>query len=126
MLLPYSAWEEACREIEQLVKKQKIAIALGSLKLFNGKNHNLSFTGEGICLSIDVRNNDKSVSFFNALDTLCEKYKALVNISKDSRINHDLITRVYPGYELFKNKLKSFDAGHKIQSELKTRLKLGL
>ncbi len=91
MLIPYKNYENAFIEIQQLIQKKKVAVALGSLKLFNGTTHQLSFSGEGVCLTIDVQESSRAIAFFKELDTICVKHQAIVNLSKDSRADHQLI-----------------------------------
>ncbi len=124
MLIPYKSYEKAFNEIQQLIQRNKIAVALGSLKLFNGTTHQLSFSGEGVCLTIDVQESHKAITFFRDLDAVCVKFNAIVNLSKDSRADHSFISAVFPGFEEFRKKIQSFDPGNVISSELKTRINL--
>lgn len=124
VLLPWDMYEAAFEEIRKLISKMKMAVALGSLKLFNGTAHQLSFTGSGVCLTIDVKESEKSILFFNALDEIAISYGAIINLSKDSRADHALISKLFKKFPDFKDQLIAFDPENKIRSELKTRLNL--
>ncbi len=126
MLIPFNNYEAAFTDISKLIQEMKVAVALGSLKLFNGKSHYLSFTGEGVCLTIDIQESVVATSFFKALDTVCEKYQATINLSKDSRANNELIRKLFKDYNKFKEKINAFDPENYMVSELKKRLKLEL
>jgi len=124
MLFPFQTYETAFDEIRKLIAGMNVAVALGSLKLFNGQSHNLSFTGTGVCLTIDVQDNNKSLAFFKALDQICIKHQAIINLSKDSRADEQLIRSLFKEYPAFRQKIKTNDPGNNINSELKKRLKL--
>ena len=64
MIIPFSNWEKFVNQLQKLINKQKIAISLGSLKLFSGEKKYLNFTGSGICLAIDVPATKESLDFF--------------------------------------------------------------
>jgi decaprenylphospho-beta-D-ribofuranose 2-oxidase len=66
VIFPYDTWPAACAEIKKLVAEEGVSIALGSLKLFRGATHNISFSGEGICVAIDVPNTKKSIVFLKS------------------------------------------------------------
>lgn len=126
MLIPYSNYQAAFKDIKKLIQNMNVAVALGSLKLFTGTTHQLSFTGKGVCLTLDIQENNKAIPFFKELDLICENHQAIVNLSKDSRADDVLIRKLFKNYDVFKEKLNSFDPNHFISSELKTRLKLDL
>jgi len=124
MLIPINKYEAAFGEIKNLIAEMNIAVSLGSLKLFNGTKHNLSFTGEGVCVTIDIQVSVKAEPFFKALDLICEKYQCIVNLSKDSRANHELARKLYSEFDNFKEKINAFDPKNYIVSDLKKRLEL--
>lgn len=117
-------WDTAIDSIKKLVSDNKMGIALASLKLFKSKTHNISFSGEGICLAMDIPNNKKSINFFSKLDEITLRHKGLVNLSKDSRAGSDLISKTYDGYYDFKKRLNDFDPDRIFVSELRNRLKV--
>jgi len=124
VIFPFNEWREALEKIKKLVSYSKMGIALASLKLFSGKTHNLSFSGEGVCLAMDIPNNKRSIDFFERLDEISIAHKGIINLSKDSRAGVELVKAVYPGYEDFKRRLNGFDTERIFISELRNRLKI--
>jgi decaprenylphospho-beta-D-ribofuranose 2-oxidase len=123
VIFPFNEWREALEKIKKLVSDSKMGIALASLKLFSGKTHNISFSGEGVCLAMDIPNNKRSIDFFERLDEISIAHKGIINLSKDSRAGVELVRAVYPGYEDFKRRLNEFDSERIFVSELRNRLK---
>jgi hypothetical protein len=117
-------WSEAVAEIQKIIVQMNMPIALGSLKIFKGEPHNISFSGSGLCVTIDVPNNKKSISFFEALDKITLKYGGIINLSKDSRASAQLVKQCFPQYEQFKQVLYKYDVQKRFGSELRTRLEL--
>lgn len=123
-LFPFNTWEKAFEEIQKIISENKIAVALGSLKLFNGPQHNLSFSGAGVCITIDIQETSRSVKFFELLDNICISHKGIGNLSKDSRITGATAKKMFPGYALFKQQVNIFDINNCMSSSLKSRLNL--
>jgi hypothetical protein len=122
VLFSYNSWESAMEEIKKLIADSKIAIALGSLKVFRGKPHNISFTGEGVCITMDISNNEKGLLFFQALDEITLKHQGIINLSKDSRASAELVSALFPSYQQFKQGINAFDVHHTFTSELSCRI----
>ena len=124
VLFPFENWDQAIFEIKSTIKKIKTPVSLGSLKLFKGSAHNLSFSGNGVCLAIDVPANNKSLLLFKELDKITIKHNGIINLSKDSRADSNLISKLFPQYSSFKENLFAFDPEKKIHSTLRKRLDL--
>ena len=124
MLIPFINYTAAFEDIRKLISKMNIAVALGSLKLFNGTAHQLSFTGEGVCLTLDVQQSEKALLFFDELDSICIRHRAIINLSKDSRAGHEIVKKLFKDYDSFRDKINAFDPNHIITSDLKKRLNL--
>lgn len=124
VLFPFSTWEKAANQIQKLIDETKIGIALGSLKIFKGEGHYISFTGEGVCFTMDVVNCRKGLIFFEQLDRITKMNKGIVNLSKDSRANGDFVRSIFPGYKEFKNRIQKFDPKKIFISDLRNRLKI--
>jgi len=125
VLFPFDKWAAAADAIRELIAKMKIVVALGSLKLFSGPAHFLSFAGEGVCITIDVQESKHAIVFFEKMDELTVQYNGIVNLSKDSRINGTTVSTLFPEYESFRAGIYHADPGNFMQSSLKTRLNLG-
>ena len=124
VLFPYYQWKEALEQIKKLVIDTGTGIALASLKLFKGKTHNISFSGEGVCLALDIPNHNRSIDFFNRLDEIVIAHHGIINLSKDSRARAELIRKVYPAYNEFKARINAYDPQRIFVSELRDRLKI--
>jgi len=122
MIIPIHNWTSFEQELYALIKKVRIAITLGSLKLFYGKQKLLSFSKSGICLAIDVPANNKAMCFFNYLDELVIKHEGIANISKDSRLSSDVVKQMYPEYSEFKRRIIEFEENFPLSSNLRNRL----
>ena len=122
VLFASSKWESAVEEIKKLIEDVKIAITLGSLKIFKGDAHHISFAGEGICITIDIPNGEKGLSFFQGLDKIALKYSGTINLSKDSRASTQFVSALFPGYQRFKQQVNEFDLNHTFASELSQRI----
>jgi len=122
MLLPRAAWEEAVGAVERLLVRHRAPVTLGSLKLFAGETTLLNFCGTGVCLTLDLPARAESESLFAALDELLIELGGIVNLSKDGRIGEALVRRVFPEYEIFRERLHRFDPKRRFESSLRQRI----
>jgi decaprenylphospho-beta-D-ribofuranose 2-oxidase len=122
VLVPTDAWPAAAREIERLVAAAEAPITLGSLKLFSGDPRLLWFRGSGICLAVDVAAGERADRLFSRLDRVALDHGALVNLSKDSRLDARTVGRLYPGYEEFCRRLGDHDPKRRFDSMLRRRI----
>jgi decaprenylphospho-beta-D-ribofuranose 2-oxidase len=122
ILVPTDAWPAAAREIERLVTVAGTPVALGSLKLFRGDPRLLWFRGYGICLAIDVAAGDREDRLFAELDRVALDHGAVVNLSKDSRLDAGTVGRLYPGYAEFCRRLDDHDPKRRFDSMLRRRI----
>jgi decaprenylphospho-beta-D-ribofuranose 2-oxidase len=122
VLVPTDAWPAAAREIQRLLAAAEAPIALGSLKLFRGEPRLLWFRGDGICLALDVAAGDRTDRLFAELDRVALEHGAVVNLSKDSRLDAGTVARMYPGYEEFCRRLDDHDPKRRFDSMLRRRI----
>lgn len=122
VLVPTDAWPAAAREVERLVAAAEAPVTLGSLKLFRGDPRLLWFRADGICLAIDVAAGERADWLFAQLDRVALDHGALVNLSKDSRLDADTVGRLYPGYEEFCRRLGVHDPKRRFDSMLRRRI----
>jgi decaprenylphospho-beta-D-ribofuranose 2-oxidase len=121
-LFPFDRWDEASREVGRLIGKHRVSIGLASLKLFGGGGSLLRFDGEGVCLALDAPAGPRATALFADLDRLAETSGALVNLSKDSRLDAGTVARLYTGYDAFREGLARFDPRRRFSSALRNRL----
>lgn len=122
MLLPRSSWTFAVEALERLLALHAVPTTLGSLKLFAGETTLLNFCGSGVCLTLDVPATQASLPLFAALDELVVELGGIVNLSKDGRIDEALVRRVFPEYEVFRERLHRFDPRRRFDSSLRRRI----
>ncbi len=124
-LIPRHQCESVFNSLNSMMTKYRINPSLGSLKVFKGKRRDLCFSGDGICLAIDIPvcGHPMLSAFLNELDQLMIEAKGLVNLAKDSRIERDVTRQMYnTGYDDFWSKLLEYDPKRRFGSELRSRL----
>lgn len=124
MLLPRAAWGVAVKELEGVLERSGVAVALASLKLFGGRRTLLNFQGPGICLTIDVPASRRSAGLFARLDRLVGEAGGIANLSKDGRIPAERVRTLFPEFDRFAAALLAFDPRRRLDSSLRRRLKL--
>jgi decaprenylphospho-beta-D-ribofuranose 2-oxidase len=122
VLVPTDAWPAAAREVQRLVDTAGAPVTLGSLKLFRGDARLLWFRGDGVCLAIDVAAGERASWLFSQLDHMSLAHGALVNLSKDSRLDAETVRRLYPGYDDFRRRLADHDPKRRFDSMLRRRI----
>ena len=122
VLVPTEVWPAAAREIQRLVAAAGAPVTLGSLKLFRGDPRLLWFHGDGVCLAIDVAADERASRLFGQLDQMALEHGALVNLSKDSRLDAATTRRLYPGYDEFRQRLHDYDPQRRFDSMLRRRI----
>lgn len=123
-LVPWKRWPEAAEAIERAIVESRAVASLGSLKVFRGVRHHLSLCGEGVCFSLDVRNDDRSLKLFSLLDDVVLRCGGIVNLSKDSRADAAFVRQAFPEYESFRGALRAYDPDRRFASNLSRRIGL--
>jgi decaprenylphospho-beta-D-ribofuranose 2-oxidase len=124
LIVPHDGWTEAANDVRRELERAALPVTLGSLKLFAGDGSHLNFRRDGVCLTLDVPDTRDSVALFGELDRLASQYEAIVNLSKDSRIQAKTVRELFPGYEGFATALETFDPARRCDSALRRRLEL--
>jgi decaprenylphospho-beta-D-ribofuranose 2-oxidase len=122
LIVPYDGWEAFQRELEPAIRASRVPVTLASLKLFRGRARNLAFAGEGVCLAIDVPAGPRADGLFARLDELAVKYRAVINLSKDSRASAELCRAVFPAYADVAKRLSAVDPERRAVSRLRERV----
>lgn len=121
-IVPLKHWNSFVYSLRKLISESGVTVTLASSKYFRGENTLLNFTGNGICLTLNLSNNNKSIEMLNKLDQIAIDYEAIVNISKDSRLVSSTTQRIFVEYDKFKHELALFDQKRRINSLLRKRL----
>jgi decaprenylphospho-beta-D-ribofuranose 2-oxidase len=122
MLVPYANWDSFQGELEPTIRASRVPVTLASLKLFRGRPRNLAFSGEGVCVAVDVPAGSRADRLFARLDELAVKHAAVINLSKDSRAGAELCRAVFPAYAEFATRLTSLDPKRLAVSRLRERV----
>lgn len=117
-------WPRAAEEIERAIGDMRVPVTLGSLKRFRGVPHQLSLSGDGICLALDVPAGPQSLALFDALDAITLQHAGTINLSKDSRASASFVRRVFPAYDAFKRYIRERDPSGVFASDLSRRIGL--
>ena len=124
LLVTHDAWPSAAREVRLALTRAAVPATLGSLKLFAGSPRHLWFRGDGVCLTIDVPAIPAGARLFGELDRIAIEHGALVNVSKDSRLDARTLRRIFPEADVFAQALETFDPKRRFDSALRRRLEL--
>ena len=122
VIVPTEAWPAAAEQIRRLVAEAGVPVTLGSLKLFRGDRRLLWFRGDGICLAIDAAAGPRTLELFSQLDRVAIDHGALVNLSKDSRLDAGTVRALYQGYDEFRRRLHDYDPKRRFDSVLRRRI----
>ena len=122
--MPASRFVDFTDAIRDYLRHHSVPISLASAKLFRGPRELLRFTGNGICLALDVPRIANAVPLLNFIDELMCECGGWPNLIKDSRLSADVVARTYPGYDTFRSKLREFDPQRMYRSEMSDRLGL--
>jgi decaprenylphospho-beta-D-ribofuranose 2-oxidase len=122
VIVPHERWSAFLDGLRPLLASARLPITLTSLKLFAGNARHLRFNGTGVCLALDVPAVPAALRFFGAVDELASRHGALINVSKDSRVERETCRRLFPDYDTFANELRAFDPARRCRSRLRERL----
>ena len=123
-IIPFEAFPDYIDTIKRYLHMHSLAITLASAKMFAGQKELLRYTGDGICFALDFPRNAESLNFMQHLDQLVIEIGGTPNIIKDSRLPGEIVAKTYPEYELFRNRLTSYDPQRVYRSQLSERLGL--
>jgi decaprenylphospho-beta-D-ribofuranose 2-oxidase len=121
-LVPHDQWPKAVEQLKQLVAGHNVPITLASLKIFRGCGGLINFERDGVCLTLDAPEGRNTRELFAALDRWTEDAGAIVNISKDSRLQGSFLRRIFPEFDNFRQQLAVFDPKRRFDSALRKRL----
>ena len=122
VLIPHDQWPTAVERLKQLIVNRRVPITLASLKIFRGRGGLIDFQGDGVCLTLDAPEGQNTRELFADLDRWTEDVGAIVNISKDSRLQSPFLERIFPGFDSFRQQLAVFDPKRRFDSALRKRL----
>ncbi|MGN7610911.1 FAD-binding oxidoreductase [Magnetococcales bacterium HHB-1] len=123
-LVPHDAFKNYVQDFRKLLKKKECAVALTTLKLFQGEQTLLNYDGTGFSFTLDFANHGQTHALMAELDAINRAYGVISNLSKDSRLPLKEIQHQYPEWTKFSEQLHQFDPQRRFQSHLSQRLGL--
>jgi decaprenylphospho-beta-D-ribofuranose 2-oxidase len=124
VILPLGAMPEYIDAIRTRIRHRGLAVTLASAKVFGSPRDLLRFTGEGICLALNLPRGGAAHEFMSFLDERVMALGGVPNIIKDSRLPRAVLDACYPGASEFRTALRTFDPKRMFRSELSERLGL--
>jgi decaprenylphospho-beta-D-ribofuranose 2-oxidase len=124
VIIPHDAVADYLELIRAEARRRRVAVALGSAKLFAGKPDLLRFDGDGIGLAINVPRSARALPFLAELDRFVAAAGGRPYLIKDSRLSRDVFEATYPESGQFRSILKGWDPKRRFRSELARRLGL--
>ena len=124
LIIPFAYVKNFLESLAKLIARENLPVSLGSLKVFKGRPRYIQFCAEGICLAIDVPFSQKAFQFFTAIDKMAIANQCIINISKDSRVNANILEATFPEYDMFRKALKKWDPKKRFTSGLREQLDL--
>ena len=123
-VVPHDRIREYVVGIRSAISNHRVAVTLASAKLFAGASDLLRFTGDGICIALNIPRDSRSLAFLADMDRLILTVGGRPNIIKDSRLPKAVVEATYPEFERFRAILCRWDTERLFRSELSTRLGL--
>ena len=124
-IIPYKYFARYVKELENLNIQYKPTITLFSCKYFNSKKKYLNFSGQGICLAVNLPKTNSSSIFLSELEKIAIKYDCILNLNKDSHVSFMIVKKIYKrNYEIFKKEISSLGNVGVLSSELSKKLHL--
>jgi hypothetical protein len=122
-VLPLSA-KTGLIEILRKISDKGFGSFLAVLKVFGPQHSLISFPKEGYTLALDFPVRDNLFPFLDELDKIVIQYDGRLYMSKDARMNPDILRAGYPELYQFENIVKKYNPNHRIRSIQSDRLKL--
>ncbi len=111
-------------DILKKISDNGIGSFLAVLKVFGKQESLIAFPMEGYTLALDIPIRDNLFAFLDELDALVLKSGGRLYMSKDARMQAEVLRQGYPRLDEFKTILKKYDPDQKFHSLLSDRLLL--
>lgn len=122
VLVPHEAVQSYFQELNNTLIAQQPFIALCHMKLFRGKQKLLNFDGDGFCLAMHFKADDRSFRTLKRLDQINIEHGVITNIIKDSRVRGDVLKQQYSEFDEFLQKIHLYDPKRLIQNTISQKL----
>jgi decaprenylphospho-beta-D-ribofuranose 2-oxidase len=124
VLFPHDQFKPAIRSLKMGLDKFGAITTLASCKLFRGTPEFLRFKGDGIAIALDFPRNRLTNSFLDWWDDVVIDNGGIPNLSKDSRLTRNTVERCYPQFNLFLERLHTWDEKRRFHNSFSRRLGL--
>lgn len=123
-VVPATAGQEAISTVLRHMHRHRLGSFLSVLKLLGPSDGYLSFPMEGFTLTLDFPISDRLFPFLDQLDEMVKGWGGRVYLSKDVRMNADMMKATYPALGQFLEIKRSIDPSGNIRSLQAERLGL--
>ncbi len=120
-VLPLEA-RQGLVEILHRISKKGLGSFLAVLKVFGKQESIISFPKEGYTLALDFPVRGDLLNFLDELDQVVLKYGGRLYMSKDARMNPEVLRSGYPELNKFREIIRKYDPDGKIHSDQSDRL----
>ena len=124
VLVPHDKWSAYWPLLGRLLQDHGVRPVVTSLKMFGGRRKAMGFDGDGVALTINVVNEPRSITLFEALDKVDCDIGAVANAVKDSRLGAEAFRHQTPWLQDFLTERAVLDPDRSFQSALSRRLAL--
>jgi decaprenylphospho-beta-D-ribofuranose 2-oxidase len=124
VLVPDPARDAFIRGLSNMVERIDPPLMMISVKRFRARSRSLGMSGEGSLIALDLVRSGRTAYFLNDFDSLVLETGAQPNVAKDSRLPQRVAAGTLPGYESFRQGLRTYDPDRLYESELSRRLEL--
>jgi decaprenylphospho-beta-D-ribofuranose 2-oxidase len=124
LIVPVDRFGDFVTAVKGWLDKNELAVTLASAKIFKGNQHLLQFDGDGVCFALNFPRCAASSEFLLFLDELTVALNLTPYLVKDSRLPLAVVRHSYKEFDLFKERLRSYDRDRLYRSELSQRLTL--
>jgi FAD/FMN-containing dehydrogenase len=97
---------------------------LAVLKVFGEQNDLISFPKKGYTLALDFPVRDNLFPFLDELDKIVIRYNGRLYLSKDARMNAEVFWKSYENADQFRDIIKKYNPGYRINSVQARRLRI--
>ncbi len=122
-VLPLDA-KQGLIDILQRISDKGLGSFLAVLKVFGKQESLISFPKEGYTLALDFPVRKNLFSFLDELDQIVLQYGGRLYMSKDARMNPEILEAGYPHLNKFKELIKKYNQDFKFRSIQSDRLLL--
>lgn len=123
-VVPRSEGPEAIREVLHFLQRTGLASFLSVLKLLGPGSGYLSFPMEGYTLTLDFPIKESLFPKLDQLDEMVAGWGGRIYLTKDVRVNRDMLARTYPNLSKFLEVRKTIDPQRTLRSLQAERLQL--